>query len=271
MKGELNGFIDMYSNYLEKYVFGGGTEEVLLDAYQSMADSLDEYTAQAANILDIHHQALREVLGVRRDNDMVQWIYIQRATEFLAQVLIITDAFLLALREGVERDPLTGLYNRLAFERLLQNFFSQAKTGNFPLAVAMLDIDNFKDVNDTYGHLVGDQILKRLASILTESLRGDDTVVRFGGEEFLLILPGTSYEKVSIPLRRIRENISREHFPEVGSITVSIGVTEVTKDLPANLEELIRFADRAMYEAKLRGKDRIFYYKDLNTGPEEAE
>lgn len=260
MTDRMSDFVTMYRDYLERYIFDGGAEDILLEAYHAVVNFLDESTAQAANILDIHDLALKDALGVRRDNDKVQWIYIRRATEFLAQILIITDSFLLALRDNVERDHLTGLYNRLALERIFRRLVT--RKGMF-LALAMLDIDNFKDINDRYGHLAGDDVLRRLGVILAGSLRGDDVVVRFGGEEFVLLFPDTDYERVGIPLNRILSEIAVEEFPGVGSITVSIGVAELAEDKPSNLDELLYFADKALYRAKVEGKGRVVYYRDI--------
>lgn len=91
----LKSFVMEYKNYLSEYLLKGGQDEVLFEAYQRLIKLLDESSAQAANILDIHNQVLKDVLNIKQDNDVVQWIYIERATEFLAQILIATDALLL--------------------------------------------------------------------------------------------------------------------------------------------------------------------------------
>ncbi|MDI3548779.1 MAG: two-component system, cell cycle response regulator, partial [Halanaerobiales bacterium] len=205
------------------------------------------------------------VLNIRQDNDMVQWIYIERATEFLAQILIATDALLLSLKERVERDVLTGLYNRLAVKRILSKLWSNAHVTNTPLAVAMLDLDNFKEVNDKYGHVVGDELLKKVSYIIKKSLREGDVAIRYGGEEFVIILPKTDSGGAKIPLERIRKRIEDETFTDTGiKSTVSIGVSVYPDDCPLNMEELIKYADAALYEAKARGKNRIIFYKQLD-------
>jgi len=261
----LRYFVIEYKNYLEDYLLKGGNDDVLFEAYQKLLNLLDESSAQAANLLDIHNRVLKDVLNIRQDNDVVQWIYIERATEFLAQILIATDALLLSLKEEVERDVLTGLYNRLAINGILSKLWSDGHMTDTPLTVAMLDLDNFKEVNDRYGHVVGDELLKEVSYIIKKSLREEDVAIRYGGEEFVIILPKTDSSGAKIPLERIRKRIEDETFTDAGiKTTVSIGVSVYPDDRPLNMEELIKYADAALYEAKTRGKNRILFYKQLN-------
>ncbi len=261
----LRYFVIEYKNYLEDYLLKGGNDNVLFEAYQKLLNLLDESSAQAANLLDIHNRVLKDVLNIRQDNDAVQWIYIERATEFLAQILIATDALLLSLKERVERDILTGLYNRLAIKRILSKLWSNAHMTDTPLTVAMLDLDNFKKVNDRYGHVIGDELLKEVSYVIKKSLREEDAAIRYGGEEFVIILPKTDSDGAKIPLERIRKRIEDETFTDAGiKITLSIGVSVYPDDHPLNIEELIKYADAALYEAKNRGKNRILFYKQMD-------
>lgn len=257
-------FYDTYRNYLERYVCEGGTEGVLLEAYQDLTANLDDYYVQASNILDIHTRALREVMGIRRDSDAVQWIYIDRATEFLAQILVVIDTFLLQLKDRIEHDPLTGLYNRIAMYPTLNNLLKEAQEKGTPLVIAMLDLDDFKEVNDRFGHHAGDEVLRSTALIIKKALRAADKVIRYGGEEFLVVLPGTSMEKAGIALERIRTQIAAQKMVpdhEEVTITVSIGAVEYPGSGPGDLNDLIAKADRAMYLAKREGKNRIVYFE----------
>ncbi|MDN5322545.1 MAG: two-component system, cell cycle response regulator [Clostridia bacterium] len=257
-------FVAEYKNYLSKYILRGGQDDVLFEAYQNLITLLDESTAQAANILDIHNQVLKDVLNIRNDNDMVQWIYIERATEFLAQILIATDALLLSLREYVEKDPLTGLYNKLAIEKTLSKIWVNAQEAKTPLTLVMIDLDNFKDVNDCYGHMVGDELLQEISNVIKKSLRDGDVVMRFGGEEFLVLLPKTDGAGAEKPLERIRKRIEEGVFTENNiKITASIGAAVYPDHRPLSAEELIEFADAAMYEAKAKGKNRLVFYSQL--------
>jgi len=255
-------FYSTYRSYLERYMYEGAAEGVLLEAYQDLPRCLDEGDAQAASILDVHTRALREVMGIKRDSDNVQWIYIARATEFLAQILIVIDTFLLQLKERVERDPLTGLCNRLALFRMLPQMLEKAQKQGKPLVVAMLDLDDFKRINDQYGHQVGDEALRSVAGLIKRILRNDDLAVRFGGEEFVIVLPATDFAKARIPLERIQAQIAAVRIlPEVEGLKVSIGVAGYAGRGSVDPDELIRQADEAMYRAKELGKNRVAFAK----------
>lgn len=257
MSGE---FYSTYCNYLGRYMFQGAMEGLLLEAYEKLPYYLDDSEVQAANILDVHTRAFREVMGIRQDSDNVQWIYIVRATEFLAQILVVIDTFFLQLKERAERDHLTGLYNRLALYRLLPRMLKRAQEQEKPLVVAMLDLDDFKRINDQHGHQAGDEVLRFVAGVIKRSLRNDDLAVRFGGEEFVIVLPATDFTKAKIPLERIRAQIVAERMLPVGEgLTVSIGVAGYTGQGPVELNELIRQADEAMYRAKELGKNRVVF------------
>lgn len=257
MPGE---FYSTYRSYLERYIYEGAAERVLLEAYQNLPQSLDGSDVQAAGILDVHTRALREVMGIKRDSDHVQWIYIERATEFLAQVLIVIDTFLLQLKERVERDHVTGLYNRLALYRLLPQMLEEAQEQGKPLVAAMLDLDNFKQINDQFGHHAGDELLCFAADLIRRTLRSDDAAFRFGGEEFVVVLPATDFEKAAIPLERIRTQLAAaEILPGVKGLTLSIGAAGYAGRGSVGPDELIRQADEAMYRAKRLGKNRVVF------------
>ncbi|MCF6094372.1 GGDEF domain-containing protein [Microaerobacter geothermalis] len=258
-------FVKEYKNYLSKYILRGGQDEVLFEAYQNLIKLLDESSAQAANLLDIHNQVFKDVLNIRNDNDMVQWIYIERATEFLTQIIIATDALLLSLRENVEKDPLTGLYNRLAIEKTLSRVWLNAQEAKTPLTLVMIDLDDFKGVNDRYGHMVGDELLQEISGVIKKSLRDGDVVMRFGGEEFLILLSNTDGAGAEKPLERIRTRIEEGVFTENDiKITASIGAAVYPDNRPSSMEQLIEFADAAMYEAKAKGKNRLVFYSLLH-------
>jgi diguanylate cyclase (GGDEF)-like protein len=243
-------------------MYEGANEAVLLEAYHDLPRCLDGSEVQAASILDVHTRALREVMGIKRDSDNVQWIYIDRATEFLAQILIVIDTFLLQLNERVERDPLTGLYNRLALYRLFPQMLEEAQEQGKSLVVAMLDVDDFKRINDQLGHQAGDEALRFVAGLIKRILRSDDVAFRLGGEEFVIVLPATDFAKARIPLERIRSQIAAEKkLPGVEGFTVSIGVAGYVGRGSVDPDELIRQADEAMYRAKELGKNRVVFAK----------
>ena len=161
------------------------------------------------------------------------------------------------LAERAERDPLTGLGNRRHLERRFAELRDGAPDGAQPLALAMIDIDHFKRINDSLGHAAGDAVLCGVTEVLRGHSRGADVAVRLGGEEFVLLLPDLPRERALAMLERVREGVARRHWPALGgalSVTVSIGVAHAP---PHDLEALLRAADLAMYDAKRDGRDRV--------------
>ncbi|MCG6153975.1 diguanylate cyclase DgcR [Leptospira bandrabouensis] len=165
------------------------------------------------------------------------------------------------LRETAIRDVLTGLYNRRYMEERIEQEFQRCKRHKHSLSLAMIDIDFFKKVNDTYGHETGDIVLKRIAFELKTSLRKSDIISRFGGEEFVIVFPETGVNDATKVLDKIRESVSSiELKSEAGEnfkVSFSGGVAggDITEiDNPA---ELLRTADKLLYEAKSSGRNRI--------------
>lgn len=156
------------------------------------------------------------------------------------------------------RDSLTNLFNRRYFFEVGSSIFANFKRKNLNLAVAMIDIDNFKSVNDTYGHPIGDKVIIALARHLQSGLRETDIVSRFGGEEFCIILTGTQAEQAVEVLNRIRERVNQEVFTseatEEFNISISIGLQTLAKD---TLELMIEGADHLLYQAKTTGKNKV--------------
>ncbi len=156
-------------------------------------------------------------------------------------------------------DPLTGLYNRRHFEDNLEREFLRAVRYDNNLSFAIIDVDFFKKVNDTYGHSCGDYVLKEVAYLILQTFRKTDMVFRYGGEEFAVIITETPIEKAVIPLERLRKSISEYPFSYNGTkikVTVSIGVSEVNKQTES-VHQLFENADKALYKAKENGRNQI--------------
>ena len=156
------------------------------------------------------------------------------------------------------RDGLTGLYNHSATKEHLMREISRATRSESPLALAMIDLDFFKKVNDTYGHPVGDQVIRALSRLLQQRLRRGDIIGRYGGEEFVAILPGTTASAAAGVLEQIREVFSKiRHRADEREFTSSFsaGVTELTPD--QDNDALFRVADSALYEAKHKGRNCV--------------
>jgi diguanylate cyclase (GGDEF)-like protein len=157
-------------------------------------------------------------------------------------------------------DELTGLYNRRAFGTLGEREVGRARRYQRPLALILFDIDHFKDVNDSYGHLIGDHVLVVLTKLVTGTTRATDIVCRYGGEEFIVLMPEASREEGLAMAERLRQEISRMTVVTEGgtlSLTVSLGVAALRREDDESLESLIARADRAMYQAKAAGRNMV--------------
>ena len=156
------------------------------------------------------------------------------------------------LRMDASYDSLTGLFNKKTFMLAFRESIKKAKMFMTPLSVLMLDIDDFKMVNDTYGHLAGDAILSEFGALLSSAVRTSDILARYGGEEFIISVPNNIEQAVGIA-EKICAKTNGYVFPEPGHITVSVGCTEYKKG--DNEEALISRADQALYDAKRNGKN----------------
>ena len=163
------------------------------------------------------------------------------------------------LREMAMQDELTGLYNRRHFEELAEAEVARARRSGAPLSLAMLDIDHFKAVNDAFGHPVGDLALKEVARAMRETLRTSDVPARIGGEEFVVLLTGTTLEGAVAVTERLRERVGRAEVAagkeRVARFTVSAGIAELAPG--ERVESMLRRADEALYRAKEEGRNRI--------------
>ncbi|MFC1474405.1 diguanylate cyclase [bacterium] len=160
-------------------------------------------------------------------------------------------------------DGLTGLYNHRYFQEQLEKEYSRARRFNLSLAMIMLDLDNFKDINDTYGHQQGDIILKDIAILMRRTVRDIDLVARYGGEEFAVILPETPKKNAVVVAERIREIIEEHDFINESKrleVRASLGVSGHPDDDIENRLDLIAKADEALYKAKREGRNRVCLY-----------
>lgn len=153
------------------------------------------------------------------------------------------------------RDNLTKLYNRRRFNEFLEAEIERSRRYKIPLSLAMFDIDHFKKINDTYGHTTGDIVLKELAKVVNETIRKYDIVARWGGEEFVILVPNSKAEETALMAEKIREKIEKYAFTEAGVVTCSFGATEY-KD-GDSIDSLVTRADQALYKAKEQGRNRV--------------
>jgi len=192
---------------------------------------------EPSRVIDIILQELKMLMRIK-------WLYSE--TKYLA----ITDG-------------LTGLYNRRYFQQTLDREFARSYRYKSNLSIALFDIDNFKSVNDTYGHQVGDRVIIEVSKIIKNALRKTDYVARYGGEEIVVILTETRLENTLIPIERIRTKIQNNEIIQNGhkvSVTVSCGLAEIGPEVSTHDELLLR-ADNALYESKKTGKNKTTVYK----------
>ena len=165
-------------------------------------------------------------------------------------------AFMLVLVREAIRDNMTGCFSRSSGEELLELQFIIASRSSSPLTLAFIDLDKFKSVNDSFGHDAGDKVLTKAAEMIRSQLRTGDMLARWGGEEFVLIMPNTTLGQGCIAMQRLRST-GFGHRPDEAPMTASIGVAERQADAAESWKQLVEIADHRMYEAKQSGRDRI--------------
>ncbi|HMW42747.1 MAG TPA: GGDEF domain-containing protein [Plasticicumulans sp.] len=212
--------------------------------------------AQVTAVLD----HAREVLMVRNLQIVQEAAQARRQAEHMQERARL-------LEERSRRDPLTGAYNRSSLQETLASEFRLATEGNWPLTLAFIDLDHFKRVNDTFGHQAGDEVLCEIVRRLNAHIRCTDIVARFGGEEFVLVLPGLRRNAALTMLERVRAAIAAEPCrlaeDQQVTVTLSIGIATHGEDKPyESAESLLRNADRAVYDAKRNGRNRVECYRD---------
>ncbi len=201
--------------------------------------------------------------------------------ELIQQAVMFADQLSLALlnlalserlQQQAIRDSLTGLFNRRVLDEMLNREFARADRNNYQLSFLMLDIDHFKKLNDTHGHVFGDQVIKKVADLLSSKARQTDTVCRYGGEEFLVIFANCDLEHAAIKAEKIRLAVNALKLGDTGhgavSISISIGIA-CYPDSADNKEAVIKLADEALYRAKRNGRDQVCVYEEMPNEPEE--
>jgi diguanylate cyclase (GGDEF)-like protein len=180
-----------------------------------------------------------------------------RTTE-LADALQREQRLSAQLAELSVRDSLTGLHNRRHMDETIDRMFRYAMRSRDPLSIAIVDLDDFKRINDRYTHLVGDQVLRQAAAVLATSIRSSDELVRMGGEEFALLMPGTAAEEAVTVCDRMRRSLAGHDWDSVIAgiaVTASFGIATTGK--VREVSELVRSADEQLLKAKRAGKNRV--------------
>lgn len=161
----------------------------------------------------------------------------------------------LRLSQNSIKDPLTKLYNRRYLKEKLQSILDQSVKFNYEISIAFIDIDNFKKINDTEGHVKGDEFLKYMGELINNSIRESDYAFRYGGDEFLIVYQNTTTKTALKITERIKDDFKKNEFLKKYNLSLSSGIASYHKS--ENYKDLIDRADQAMYKSKMNGKDRI--------------
>jgi diguanylate cyclase (GGDEF)-like protein len=174
------------------------------------------------------------------------------------------------LRELAFKDAVTGLYNRQFFSIRLEEEVSRYRHFKQPVSVVLLDLDDFKAVNDDLGYAAGDETLRGMADVLLRQSRGINIICRYGGARFAVLLVETSKSGARLYADRIRYVLSSYQFAHRRRMTANFGITSLPEDVAPDAEELMRAAEEAMYAAKRAGKGRVGVYEDVGVAPRQA-
>lgn len=252
LKAMLAGFVDHLANFSES----------TSDYHDKIGKCAEKISAanDLAELNDVIEEVMRETrviqLNAQRSRDELNTMR-TRVGE-AEQEIVRLQAELSETSEMVRHDQLTGALNRKGLEDTLDRELARSQRRQSPICVALLDVDNFKSLNDTYGHQTGDEALIHLACVIRETMRPHDTLARYGGEEFLIILPDTSLQDAVSALTRLQRELTKRFFLHKNEkllITFSAGVTAFRAGEPRN--EAITRADAVMYQAKKSGKNRV--------------
>jgi two-component system, cell cycle response regulator len=199
------------------------------------------------------------VAKVMRENESLR-TELEQALDEVRDKNAQLEVSLKRVEEMAATDPLTGLYNRRHFNRVIEQLFAEAQRYNKDLSCVMIDLDGYKQLNDTCGHQVGDQLLILAAKVISASMRRMDVAARYGGDEFVLLLPHATAEEASVAAQRIREEFRQSSAAILNrkeGLTMSVGVGSLQRHHPSGADHLVALADAGLYAAKADGRDRI--------------
>jgi diguanylate cyclase (GGDEF)-like protein len=247
-------------------------ENVRQTAAQAIREGAYDYIVKAGDylftiplVVEKNHEAWK----VKQENKRLHEQQQQAAREISIKNQQLKDS-LQKLEQMAATDPLTGLYNRRHFGEVLERYFAESARYGKDLACIMCDLDGYKKLNDTLGHQFGDKILQVSAKIITWNLRVMDVAARYGGDEFVVLLPHASAELAQSVGERIHSQFvfqMKSLVPSELSLTMSMGISSVLHNRPSHSDLLVAMADEALYEAKHKGKNQTIISDKVKGGP----
>ena len=239
--------------FLEFYTLKYLWNNIQTTTNQNSLVLLSEKTWSKSNVLIDYFEKIHKLKFNNLLKNIEIFIFIS-----IVFLIFITLIVYIKIKKGLEidviTDKLTQLYNRFYFNKQYDYLINKSKRNKFKFSMIIIDIDNFKKINDTYGHKTGDKILKEMAQLIKDSIRKIDMAFRYGGEELVILLPNTDLEKAKLIADRIRNNISQKIKIKNNSVTISAGVGMYNKE---NELEFFKKVDEALYMAKKTGKNKV--------------
>ena len=237
-------------------------------ALSNVIEAVTEEVEQTAGMFEIDlgdASLMQSLMAQSRDLLVERSLHTLLQAESLSRTTQSLELRTRDLEEQTRRDGLTGIYNRTHLDAVLNEELRAAVTHGWPLALALMDLDHFKQVNDNYGHLAGDEVLRQAAQLLATCSRNSDTAARFGGEEFALIMPGTDLQGAQVVCDRLLKAFRNTHHnindENTTVVTISIGLAVQCEETSfTDTEVFFQAADKALYLAKSDGRDRIMVY-----------
>lgn len=235
------------------------------DTFNGVVEDVRTMLADVCEVFEVHISSPSQLRAILDDARELAQLRAMRDLQEAARAREAAEEFegrARRLTEEARRDPLTGIFNRAQLEHVLGKEFEAAQRHGWPLSVAFIDLDDFKQVNDRWGHLVGDEVLRNFAQALQVYLRGSDIVARYGGEEFMIVLPGIDAATSANVVRRILAEVGRLPMTIIDQqplhVTFSAGVaTQDSAHAFPSIEALLTNADKALYTAKRDGRNRV--------------
>ncbi|NPV02048.1 MAG: GGDEF domain-containing protein [Brevinematales bacterium] len=229
---------------------GGELSEESACINENVRDLHEKYAQQ----FEINEQLLEEIKFLKKDNEKLRLLFVS-TTEFSSDMENEQDVKYIEANRQAITDPLTGIYNRVKFDKAVLQEIEKMKKSDYQFHIIMFDIDRFKQINDTYGHEAGDKVLLGITGIVNKLIRKNDIFARWGGEEFMILLPDTDKNSADTISERTRSKIETAVFELDGQVTCSFGVTEYRPH--ESVSTFIKRVDKAMYQAKHQGRNRV--------------